>query len=103
MFRVELGEEINRRGVWSYTVPCLGVEGRSHQPLLDACRQIQRTLGPCGRRAGLFREGRSTPDLSCSVDQGALLTVKEPSRGAIRFGRFTEFDPSVRSMFEAAE
>ena len=51
MFRVELGEEINRRGVWSYTVPCLGVEGRSHQPLLDARRQIQRILGPTAQRA----------------------------------------------------
>jgi|KBSSwiStaDraftv2_1062776.scaffolds.fasta_scaffold9554056_1 hypothetical protein len=26
MFRVELGEEINRRGVWSYTVPRLGLD-----------------------------------------------------------------------------
>jgi hypothetical protein len=103
MIRVELGEEIERRGVWAYTVPSLALEGRSHQPLLAACRQIKRILGACGERACLFREGRSEPDISCDVEWGAAHTVKEPSGGAIHFAKFQAFDLSIRSMSEAAE
>jgi hypothetical protein len=41
MIRVELGEEVEWRGVWLYGVPQFAVWGRSRQPLLDACRQIK--------------------------------------------------------------
>jgi hypothetical protein len=37
MIRVERHEEV-RLGIWRYTVPGFGMEGRSRQPLLDACR-----------------------------------------------------------------
>ena len=55
MIRVERGAEMSP-GVFAYTVPSLGLSGRSRQPLLDACRQIKSLLGPTGPLAGLFRE-----------------------------------------------
>ena len=58
MIRVERGAETSP-GVFAYTVPSLGLSGRSRQPLLDACRQIKSLLGPTGQLAGLFREGHS--------------------------------------------
>jgi hypothetical protein len=77
MIRVELGEEYKRRGTWFYSVPGMGIEGRSRQPLLDACRVIQRMGGDSAERVGLFRQGRSEPDISCTVEDGARLTVRE--------------------------
>ena len=74
VIRIERHEEV-RPGVWRYTVPGIGIEGRSRQPLLDACRQIRAILGDTSQRAGLFREGRTEADISCSVNKGALLTV----------------------------
>ena len=73
MFKVELIEEIKKRGVFRYRVAGLPIEGQSRQPLLDACREIKRILGPTEQRAGLFREGRSSPDLSCTVEWGAAI------------------------------
>src|SRR3974390_1590947 len=90
MFKVELIEEIQKRGVFRYRVAGLPIEGQSRQPLLDACRQIAAILGPTQTRAGLFREGRSTPDLSCTVEWGAAHTVSES--GTPRFVKYREFD-----------
>jgi hypothetical protein len=36
MIRIERHEEV-RPGVWRYTVPAFGIEGRSRIPPLDAC------------------------------------------------------------------
>ena len=99
MFRVELIEEINKRGVFRYRVAGLPIEGQSRQPLLDACREIKRILGETEQRAGLFREGRTTPDLSCPVEWGAARTVSES--GTPRFVKYREFD--IGAMAEAAE
>jgi hypothetical protein len=99
MIRVERGAEISP-GVFAYTVPSLGLSGRSRQPLLDACRQIKLLLGPTGQLAALFREGYSGWDISCRVDVGAELTVKEESAGGIRFARHKPFTATFR---EAAE
>jgi hypothetical protein len=88
---IELGREV-RPGIFAYRIPSLRAEGQSHQPLLDACRQIERILGDTETVAGLFREGRSVPDISCSVTEGAQLTVSEPSKGRIRSVKFREFD-----------
>jgi len=101
MIEVEAIEEVQKRGVFRYSVRGLGVEGRSRQPLLDACRQIKSLLGPTAKRAGLFREGRSVPDISCSVEWGAAHTVEERNSGGIRFVKYREFEiPLTR---EAAE
>ena len=63
MINVEIVEEIKKAG--SVPLSCCGIpiEGQSRQPLLDACREIKRILGPMEQRAGLFREGcQPTPD-----------------------------------------
>ena len=78
-------------GIWEYSVPSLALRGKSRQPLLGACRQIKRAHGPTSARAGLFREGRDAPDISCAVEAGAMITVKEPSSGSIRFGKYEPY------------
>jgi hypothetical protein len=77
MIRIEMGEEVHGRGRWRWKVPAMALEGFSRQPLLDACREIERTSGAGDRRVGLFREGRSTPDMTCTVRWGASKTVDE--------------------------
>jgi hypothetical protein len=88
MIRVELGEEIGKRGIWRWTCPRYGLGGRSRQPLLDACRQIQSMGGDPKETVGLFREARSVPDSTCSVGWGADHTVIEPDRGRIHFAKW---------------
>ena len=91
MIRIELGEEVSP-GVFAYSVPSHRLCGRSRQPMLDACRQIKSMGGPTAERAGLFREGRLDPDLTCRVDVGAELTVSEPNKGTVRFDKFRAFE-----------
>jgi hypothetical protein len=91
MIEIDKGAE-TAPGIWEYSVPALRLSGKSRQPLLDACRQIKRTLGPTTERAGLFRVGRDTPDISCPVDAGSLLTVSERDRGGVRFEKYREVD-----------
>ena len=90
MIKIIRGAETSP-GIWEYSVPSLALRGKSRQPLLDACRQIKRALGPTSAHAGLFREGRDVPDISCAVEAGAMLTVKEPSSGSIRFGKYEPY------------
>ena len=99
MIRIIRGAEVDGAGVgagrghgkWAYRADRYPlVCGFSHQPLLDACRQLKSLYSPHGERVGLFREGRDTPDISCSVEVGAATTVKEPSNGAIRFGKYVD-------------
>ena len=104
MIRIERGKEV-APGIWEYSIPSLHLFGKSRQPLLDACRQIKRALGPtksAGERAGVYRPGKSQPDISCMVLDGAALTVSEPSNGRIKFTKFHEFDSSVFKAKEAA-
>jgi hypothetical protein len=53
--------------------------GRSHQPLLDACRALKRMGAAPGSRVGLFREGSTVWDLRTTVRVGAELSVQDPS------------------------
>jgi hypothetical protein len=97
MIRIERGREV-KPGIWEYSIPSLGQGGKSRQPLLDACRLIKRALGAtkaAGVRAGVYRPGRTEPDISCWVIDGAELTVSESSSGKIKFAKFQEFDSSV--------
>jgi hypothetical protein len=81
-----------RHGTWAYHAARYPlVCGYSRQPLLDACRQLKSLYGLTGERAGLFREGRDAPDISCGVDVGAATTVREPAAGAIGFGKYVAF------------
>jgi hypothetical protein len=92
--RVERGAEVSP-GIFAWHVPVLGLSGRSHQPLLDACRQIKRILGDTGEHAALFREVRTQWDMRCSVEWGAAHTVKEPSDGTIHFAKYRPFPDSA--------
>ena len=102
MIRIKRGREVGP-GIFEYSIPSLALCGRSRQPLLDACRQIKRACDPtslAGERAGVFRDGKAEPDISCMVLKGAELTVAEPSNGKIHFTKFREFDSSA---FRASE
>ena len=99
MIRVERGAETSP-GVFAYTVPSLGLSGRSRQPLLDACQHIKSLLGPTGQLAALFREGCSEWDIRCPVDVGAELTVKEESAGGIRFAKHVPLTATFRQAAE---
>ena len=101
MIRVELGEEFKRRGAWRYVINPLWNDGGSStervssQPLLDACRKLKSTGAPPGALVGLFRVGRDKPDLTCTVDAGAGMTVTE--RSAPRFRKWNPRPPGTWS------
>ena len=82
-------------------MPGFAIEGRSRIPLLDARRAIKRTGGPTGHRVDIFCEGRSEPDMTCTVEAGAALTVR--SEGLQRFVKYREFDRAADDIAEAAE
>jgi hypothetical protein len=90
MIRIERGIEVSP-GIWEYTVPSLGIAGRSRQPLLDACRQIKRAGGSTATHAGVFRERSTEADISCPVGIGADYTVSETNTLKPRFRKFQEF------------
>ena len=77
MIRVELGHEVRKQGRWVWTCPRYALRGISRQPLLDACRQIQRMGEDTASLVGLFREARSVPSITCSVGWGASHSVRE--------------------------
>jgi hypothetical protein len=88
--RVEI-HEIDGHGVFAYSVGGLGVQGRSRQPLLDACRAIKSLGGATvPRQIGLYRPGRDRPDATCSVDWGAAHAVDEAGP---KFMRWKPFPP----------
>jgi hypothetical protein len=88
MIKVMRGREV-RPGVYAYTVPVHGINGSSREPLLDACRQLQRILGDIPDIVGVFRDGRSEPDISCPLKVGAQYTVVERDKGNVRFERYS--------------
>jgi len=95
-----------RHGIFEYHCPtCPLVRGCSRQPLLDACRQLSALYGLTKETAGVFRQGSELADISCRVEDGAQLTVVEPSRGRIHFGKYVKFESSAwndRSVDEPA-
>jgi hypothetical protein len=102
MIRIERGPEV-AAGIFAYSIPSLVLSGRSSQPLLDACRQIQAILGdPCREQAGIYREGHDQPDMTCSVDIGAKYRVAEDTKSGPRFRKYEPFDSSVFKAKEAA-
>jgi len=93
----------NRHGVWAYRAEAAYplVFGFSRQPLLDACRQLKSLYGVTAARAGLFREGRDAPDISCSVEVGAATTVSDRSGSGIKFEKYVDFSKIFRGAPEA--
>jgi hypothetical protein len=91
IIRVELGAEAS--GKWRWCCAFLGraVEGRSRQPLLDACRLLKSLGADPSQEIGLFRGGQSAPDLRCSIGFGADTTVSEDNDG-IRFRKWKPYE-----------
>lgn len=77
-----------KNGTWPYSVVGRAVEGRSRQPLLDACRALKRMGEPSDPRVGLFWGGSAIWSLRTTVGAGAALTVVEEPR--MRFAAFKE-------------
>ena len=101
MIRIERAKEL-AAGIFDL-VPALEIRGKSSQPLLDACRQIQSILGdPCRERAAIYREDHEQPDIWCPVDVGAKYRASEDAKGGPRFRKFQAFDSSVVKPKEAA-
>jgi hypothetical protein len=94
IIRVELGLEVEP-GRWRYSAPAYGVEGCSHQPLLDACRQI-KSLWPetLSQQIGIYRRGKDKPELLCTVEVGAARTISESNSRGPYFAKFEPFDPA---------
>jgi hypothetical protein len=93
--KVERGAEV-APGIFAYRVASLQIEGKSRQPLLDACRAIKRTGAvPEAEQIAIYREGRTDPDMTCPLWAGAVTTVSEPQRGGVKFVKFSEFDRFV--------
>lgn len=90
MIRIDLGAE-GPAGQWAYSIRNTPVQGRSHQPLLDACRKLHAMGGRSTERAGLFRSGKDTPDIHCRVDYGAAHTVVERNKGQMSLEPVREF------------
>lgn len=78
MIRVERDEK-SEGGKWAWrAIGGAGpVEGRSSQPLLDACLALKRMGEDEAAIVALFRPGRSDWDLRTTVGHGASHTVKE--------------------------
>ncbi len=55
-----------------------------------ASRQLKAMGGFTGQRAGVFREGSIVADISCLVEAGALVTVKEEDKGRVKFAKYQE-------------
>jgi hypothetical protein len=95
MIRVEIEEDTKKPGRYCVSIPSHRLSFKSRIPLLDACREIKRMGGDTSSICGLFRKGRSGPDLTCSVGVGAELTVSEGDRGGPKIVKYTPFDRSV--------
>ena len=95
MIRIERHEEV-RPGIWRYTVPGFGTEGRSRQPLLDACRQVRAILGDTSQRGRAIPRGtdrgRHQPFDAVNSDRNSLLVwlnIPGASHGCARIVPFS--------------
>ena len=88
--RVIRDERADGRGLYAYRVEGSTVEGRSREPLLDACRRL-KSLGVDMRTPiSMFREGREVWDLRTTVGYGADRTVGEEQK-TTTFKRVREY------------
>lgn len=95
MIKIEIMEAGS--GKWFFREASGRTEGLSRQPLLDACRALKLMGGDTALKCGLFRVGSSDPDLVCTIEEGARLTVSEPSAGG--GPRFVKWVPYPEKEF----
>jgi hypothetical protein len=70
------------KGVFDYRVAESPVQGRSRQPLLDACRQLKSMGANPAAYCALFHgEGAHQWTVRTTVGKGAELTVHDPPKG----------------------
>lgn len=83
----------SQNGVFDYTVPSASLDGRSREPLLDACRRLKRMGEAPAREACLFYGKSKEWALRTTVGYGAGLTVREDP--SVRFVKFRAY-PDVK-------
>jgi hypothetical protein len=81
------------KGQFDYSVSGHAVQGRSHQPLLDACRQLKRMgADPAALVAVFHGEATDQWAIRTTVGKGAQLAVADlPRGGGPKFVRYRPF------------
>jgi hypothetical protein len=69
------------KGQFEYRVLGTLVQGRSHQPLLDACRQLKQMGADPLALAALYHDGSDQWTVRTTVGKGADTTVYDPPKG----------------------
>lgn len=88
-YRVILGQTPN--SIFPYRIEGLPIEGRSHQPLLDACRQLKSMGADPAEQCALFHGEEQGWTLRTTVGVGAKLAVQDkPSGGGVIFVPYRE-------------
>jgi hypothetical protein len=80
---------------WRATLHHDVLEGRSHQPLLDACRRLKRAGAALMMEVGVFLPGREDWTLKTTVGYGATQIVHENNRSFTKYKPRTYFGPST--------
>ncbi len=80
--------------VWNYAIEGTDLRGRSHQPLLDACRKLTGSHLQITEedRASLFWPTKDAPSMACKVLAGAGLTVAEGQRSGPVYRKYRGCD-----------
>lgn len=81
-------EEKGKDGRWAWRVRGSPVEGRSNQPLLDACRVLKSMGERPDTEIRVFRPGRTVWDLRTTIGHGANIKVLDAPTGSPRFIKF---------------
>ena len=70
------------KGLYDYHVRQSPVQGRSHQPLLDACRQLKSMGADPAAYCALFHGERADQwTVRTTIGKGAELMVSDPPKG----------------------
>jgi len=78
------------KSLFDYHVPGTPVQGRSGQPLLDACRQLKQMGAPLRAKAALYHSDvPGSWTVRCTIEKGAKLDVDD--------GRFVPHRPEKRN------
>jgi hypothetical protein len=90
---IKIIRKTGKKGRFAFYVPMYPeISGSSRTPMLDACRALKALGVDTETKCGLFREGRSEPDLTCTVGAGAALSVAERDKGIPRFTKYEAFE-----------
>lgn len=94
MYRIELGSRIKPDKVeWIVTHAGAILQGISHEPLLDACRQLKQAGADPRAWACAYRPGREDWDIRCRVGVGAGLMTMDTAGGRMGFRKYKSYNP----------